>query len=128
MIFLGNLTKISDTKYSVGYTHYKPLDEINGLKKSKEQLEQEGILVDSILEPQQIEGKQAVMYWNPVDKVIFYEYEDIQKSKEVTEKETFTQTLAQLAIENKKKDTMIKQLVQTVNDLTIKVNKLGGTV
>ncbi|HIG0356303.1 TPA: hypothetical protein ACX96U_001599 [Clostridium sporogenes] len=44
------------------------------------------------------------------------------------EKETFTQTLAELTIENKKKDSMIANLAETVANLTIQVNKLKGSV
>lgn len=82
MIFLGNLIKITDTKYSIGLIHYVPFDPQNGLGKTEEKLEQEGILIENIPKSQQIESKQAVMYWNAVDKAVFYEYEDIAKSKE----------------------------------------------
>ena len=82
MIFLGNLTKITDTKCKIGFIHYMPFDSVNGLNKTAEQLEQEGVLVDSIPELQQVEGKSSVMYWNPVDNVIFYEYENIPKTQE----------------------------------------------
>lgn len=96
------------------------------MNKTKEQLEQEGILIEGISEPQQIEGKQSIMYYNPVENIIFYEYEDILKPKENIEKETFTKTLAELTVENKKKDAMISQLAQQVSNLNIKINQLGG--
>ncbi|MEL5897308.1 hypothetical protein AAGC94_04395 [Clostridium sporogenes] len=44
------------------------------------------------------------------------------------EKETFTQTLAELTIENKKKDLMIANLAETVANLTIQVNQMKGRV
>ncbi|KAJ51105.1 hypothetical protein BD780_000227 [Clostridium tetanomorphum] len=126
MIFIKNLNKITDSKYDIGYKHYMPFDSTNGLNKTKEQLEQEGILIEGISEPQQIEGKQSIMYYNPVENIIFYEYEDILKPKENIEKETFTKTLAELTVENKKKDAMISQLAQQVSNLNIKINQLGG--
>lgn len=66
----------------VNYTHYMPFHEKHGLGKSKEELEQEGLLVDSIPEPQQIEGKSAILYCNPTTKELWYEYEDIPKTQE----------------------------------------------
>lgn len=90
MIFLGSLVKITTTKYSIGLVHHVPFDEVNGLHKTKEQLEKEGILVDSIPEPQQIEGKSPIMYINPSTKEVFYEYIDIPKTKEELQEERIT--------------------------------------
>lgn len=84
MVYLKNLTKITDTKYLIGYLHSMPFDTVDGLHKTKEELEQSGILIENIPEPQNTEGKKAIKYYNPVDKKIFYEYEDITKSKEET--------------------------------------------
>ncbi|EKX80555.1 hypothetical protein CFSAN001628_005554 [Clostridium botulinum CFSAN001628] len=63
-----------------------PFDSVYGLHKTKEELEQEGILIENIPEPKYIENKQAIMYWNPADKQIFYEYEDIPNYEENTPK------------------------------------------
>ena len=82
MIYLGNLTKITDTKYSIGLTHYVPFDSVNGMNKTPEELKLEGILVDNIPEPKRIEGKSSAMYINPTNKEIFYEYVDIPKTQE----------------------------------------------
>lgn len=131
MIFLGQLNKITEEKYSIGFIHYMPFDNANGLNKTIEELKQEGILVDSIPEPQQIEGKQAVMYWNPIDKNVFYEYKDIPKSKEENLEEkikTLTENLAKEKINNMKKDALAVNLTKEVANLKIEVMNLkkGG--
>lgn len=82
MKFLGELEKITETKYSVGFIHYMPFDSKHGFGKTQAELEQEGILVASIPEPQQIKGKQAILYCNPSTKELWYEYEDIPITEE----------------------------------------------
>ncbi|MBO0537900.1 hypothetical protein EXQ27_04115 [Clostridium botulinum] len=62
--------------------NFYPFHPVYGLGKAKEELEQKGILIENIPEPKYIENKQAIMYWNPADKQIFYEYEDIPKNKD----------------------------------------------
>lgn len=100
MIFIKDLTKVTDGKYMVGYIHFRPFDSVYGLGKSKEQLEQEGMLVDSIPEPEQIEGKQAILYCNPQTKEFWYEYVDIPKSPEEMQQEqieAIKQAIAELS-------------------------------
>lgn len=91
MIFL----KCDETS-KVNYIHYMPFDGKHGLGKTQEQLEQEGVLVDSIPEPQIIEGKNPIMYYSK-EKGIFYEYEDIPKSKEELQSEEIKNLKQQLA-------------------------------
>jgi hypothetical protein len=81
MIYLNGLIKINDTKFSIGMVHYMPFDEVDGLHKTKEELEVEGILINEIPQPNAVEGKSANMFWNPVDKCVFYEYADIPKTE-----------------------------------------------
>lgn len=131
MIFLGNLNKIESDKYAIGYTHYMPFDSVNGLGKTKEELEQEGILIENIPEPEQIEGKYTIMYWNPIEQKVFYEYKDIPKSKEKNLEEkikTLTENLAQEKINNMKKDALAVNLTKEVANLKIEVMNLkkGG--
>lgn len=124
MIYLGNLIKITDTKYSIGFIHYMPFDAINGLGKTQEQLEQEGILIESVPQSQVIEGKTSIMYVNPVDKLIFYEYEDIPKSKEDLQQELNAKLLkdsASMQIE-------LNSQKQLNADLLLKIAKLGGGI
>ncbi|URN85887.1 hypothetical protein [Acetobacterium wieringae] len=61
--------------------HYKPFDKNYGLGKTEEELGLEGFLVESIPEPEEIEGKIAVMYYTEADGFIF-QYEDIPKTAE----------------------------------------------
>lgn len=86
MIFLGKLTKINTYKMEIGFIHYQPFDSENGLGKTQEQLNQEGILIDEM--PQPIDnGKIPLMYYNPMTKTIFYEYIDKPKTQEDIYKE-----------------------------------------
>ncbi|GCD10604.1 hypothetical protein [Clostridium tagluense] len=82
MIFLGNLTKITDIKYKIGFIHYMPFDVVNGMNKTQEELEKDGILVDDIPEAKQVDNKNPIMYVNPKNKEIFYEYIYISKTQE----------------------------------------------
>lgn len=75
MKFVGDF--IQDEKgLRVGFVHNMPFDEVNGLGKTEEELRQIGALVDEIPEPEQIEGKIAVMYYNPQTNSVYYEYID----------------------------------------------------
>lgn len=79
MIFLSRFEKITDEEYLIGYTNYKPFDSISGLGKTKEELEKEGILVESIPQPEKREGKAGILRFNPIKKELFYIYVDIPK-------------------------------------------------
>lgn len=53
--------------------------------------------------------------------------EQERQQSEIVEKST-AEVLAQLSVENKKKDVLIVQLTQTIADLNIEISKLkGGT-
>lgn len=54
--------------------HYKPFDSQLGLDKTKEQLLQEGILVETIPEPEQIGDKVPILKYNGTS--LYYEYQD----------------------------------------------------
>ncbi|WP_432408570.1 hypothetical protein [Wukongibacter sp. M2B1] len=66
----------------VTFQHNMPFDAKHGLRKTQEQLEQEGILVNSIPEPEQIEGKQAVLYYDETQG-LYYQYEDIKLKEDL---------------------------------------------
>lgn len=87
MIFLGNLETISDTKAKPQFVHFLPFDEANGLGKTQEQLESEGMLVDSIPDPVAQQGKIPVLYVNPQTKEAFYEYIDAPANPPTVEDE-----------------------------------------
>ena len=107
MVFLGQLTKVTDTKCLIGFKHYQPFHEKHGLGKTQEELEQEGILVESIPEPQQIKGKSAVLYCNPATKELWHEYEDIPKTKEQLQAEEITNLKTQLQATQEAVDFLI---------------------
>ena len=86
---------------------YKPFDQKHGLGKTKEQLEQEGLLVDSIPEPEQQEGKIAILYVNPETKELYYQYEDIPKIEEQIAKEELESIKAQLQVTQEAIDFLI---------------------
>lgn len=62
--------------------HNMPFDSVNGLGKTQSELEQMGVLVDNVPEPQIDPGKAAVMFINPDTKEISYDYRDIPKTQE----------------------------------------------
>ena len=75
MKFVGEF--IRDEKgIRVGFVHNLPFDEVHGLGKNEEELRQIGALVDEIPEPEQLENKIAVMYYNPQTNSVYYEYID----------------------------------------------------
>jgi len=77
MKFLGDLKKVEENKYRVGLIHNMPFDPVQGFGKSAEELEQMGVLVDDVPEPQIPEGKQiSGLFVNPATKEVWYEYED----------------------------------------------------
>lgn len=83
MKLLGDLRQVTETKAKVGLVHNMPFDEVNGLHKTQEELEQIGILVDEIPEPQIPTGQQVSgMFVNPETKEVWYEYEDVPLTPE----------------------------------------------
>jgi len=62
--------------------HNRPFDPNpkNGLGKSEEELLQEGILVESLPEPEEIEGKIPILKFNGTE--LYYEYIDIPLTPE----------------------------------------------
>lgn len=66
----------------VNFIHYLPFHEEYGMKKTQEELELEGILVENVPKPVTQEGKNAVMRYNIETKKITYDYEDIPKTEE----------------------------------------------
>lgn len=102
MIFLKH-----DKTGKLNYTHYMPFHEKYGLGKTAEELEQEGVLVESIPQPIEQEGKIAILYCNPETKELWYEYEDIPKTPEEMQAEKIAQLEQQLAITQEAIDFLI---------------------
>jgi hypothetical protein len=79
MVYMTNLIKVTNTKFSVGYIHYLPFDEVHGLGKTVDELQATGLLVEQLPTPEN-NGKQAMLYVNPVTSTFFYEYTELQKT------------------------------------------------
>ncbi|OQB15701.1 MAG: hypothetical protein BWY15_00414 [Firmicutes bacterium ADurb.Bin193] len=83
MIFLSDFTPISETKVRFKSIHYMPFDEIEGLNKTQEELEAEGILVESLPDINAPEGQRICgRFVNPQTKEVWYEYEPLPLTKE----------------------------------------------
>lgn len=54
-----------------------PFDPKYGLGKTRDELLKEGYLISDIPEPTLVVGKEAIMYYNPNNETVYYEYEDI---------------------------------------------------
>lgn len=95
MFYISDLRHTADDKYRVGFIHYQPFDPLNGLNKTKEELEQSGFFIDSLPEPEHIEGKIPVLYADPENKRVYYEYVDkpITIDKRVEDLEQFAADL-----------------------------------
>lgn len=104
MIFLGNLTQITATKYKVGLQHDAPFDPIDGMNMPQSQLETIGILVDAIPDPQPPTGQVVLgTFVDPTTKMVTYEY--------TTPSATPEQQIAELQAQNEqlKKDIQATQ-------------------
>ncbi|MGN7360009.1 hypothetical protein ACTHPF_26890 [Paenibacillus sp. SAF-054] len=77
MIMFG-VHKESEARAEVTGMYFMPLDEENGLGKTKEELEAEGnLFVDEVLQPPgEQSGKRSVLYINPETLEQWYEYVD----------------------------------------------------
>lgn len=135
MIYLGNLTKINEIKNGIGFIHYTPFDEVNGLGKTSEELGASGILVDCIPEPKPPINKQVDgIYVNPQTKEVFYEYTDkpLTQAEEIVNLKSqigsIGQSLSQEKIKNMQKDSTISNLGQELSKAKLDIIKLqGGT-
>lgn len=81
--------------------HHQPFDPVYGLGKTEEELRNEGVLVDSIPEPERLEGKTPVLKYSGTD--LYYEYVDmpvdeitVLKSELENQKQALAETNATL--------------------------------
>lgn len=103
MIYLGALTKRNDdsTEACVGFIHRYPFDAQHGLKKTKEELELTGVLVEELPDPEQ-NGKIATLYVDLATGKTHYEYMDPPASeidRSELEKVKYQQSLLQQALD-----------------------------
>jgi hypothetical protein len=75
-IFISNFIKVSDTKYVARSTHNMPFDEVHGLGKTREELLNEGALVEEPIEEYRPNTKLVTCY-NPTTNECWYEYEEL---------------------------------------------------
>lgn len=95
-------------KNEVSTQHHMPFDSIHGLGKTKEELEEEGgIFVESIPEPENRPGKNAVLKYDSGN--LFYEY--VERPESVEEK------LGSLQDENA--DLMFQNAMQDMSIATL---------
>lgn len=80
MIYVGKMQKVSEETYRVGLVHYMPFDEVNGLGKTKEQLQQEGIFVESLPVKEERPGYEAVLMYDGTS--LYYEYSLRQETQD----------------------------------------------
>ncbi|WP_017728484.1 hypothetical protein [Halalkalibacterium ligniniphilum] len=98
MIYLSNLKLVNGTVFSVGFIHYFPFNEEFGLGKSVEELEGNGVLVESIPESFKQIGKRSVLHVDVNTKDLWYEYIDndpiLDDKVDLLEKENISLKLA----------------------------------
>lgn len=80
----------------VNFIHYKPFDEINGLKKTETELRQEGFLVESLPTVEEVDGKNIVYFYTETGG-FSHEYADIPKTPEQIQAEKLDQLENQTA-------------------------------
>lgn len=62
--------------------HFCPFDKIHGLGKTEEELLKTGALIDTVPEPEDIEGKMYVLKYDKESNTVYPKYEDIPKTEE----------------------------------------------
>lgn len=83
MTYLYSLKKISDTDYIVEGIHNMPLDPVNGLGKTKTELEKEGVFIDTLPAPDAPKkGIDNRLHVNPKTKEVWYEQFEVPLSND----------------------------------------------
>lgn len=100
MKYAGNLTHISGDICQIGLIHNMPFDPSNGLKKTEDELNATGVLVEDIPEPKPPEGKQSLgIFVNKATKEVWWEYEDIPITPEEQQKADIDFLAAMIGVE-----------------------------
>lgn len=82
MAYLFNFTKVTDADLIANCVHHLPFDEVHGLHKTVEELNQTGILVENLEDPNAGEYQSSILHVNPNTKATWYEYVDMPKTPE----------------------------------------------
>lgn len=128
MIYLSDLTLIQGSIYRVDGVHNMPFDETYGLGKTEEELNQTGLLVET-LPVREDNGKNTTLFLNKSTKEMYYEYTDFP----LTEEEKFEQlsnALGDALLENAADKVRIVELEKTQGELLMEVAmlKMGGNL
>lgn len=105
----------------VYYIHHMPFDKIHGLHKTREELEQSGYFVDSIPEPQIVEGKIAVLKYNNGE--LYYEYQDAPSLPSSPE-EQLNLVLGSLLLENAQLKVQVEELKMIQGEMLLEIANL----
>jgi hypothetical protein len=96
----------------VTFIHTKPFDDNEGLGKTKEELEKEGLFVDSLPSPDTTDSsKTPILKVNPIDNTLYYEYVDRPLTPE--------EKLQLLEQENQELKNRIEIMQQALDDLIL---------
>ena len=61
----------------ITFIHRMPFDKVNGLNKSRKELEKDGVFVTDFPSPEYNTNMKAVAKYNPYTNSVYYEYEPI---------------------------------------------------
>lgn len=128
MIYLSDLALIQGSIYRVDGVHNMPFDETYGLGKTEEELNQTGLLVET-LPVREDNGKNATLFVNKSTKEMYYEYADFPP----TEDEKYAQineAVGVALLENAADKVRIVELEKTQGELLMEVAmlKMGGNL
>lgn len=82
MVYLFDFIKVTDENLIVNCVHHLPFDEVHGLHRTVEELNETGILVETLTNPNAGEYQSSILHVNPITKETWYEYIDIPKPPE----------------------------------------------
>jgi hypothetical protein len=101
-----------DSNNTVTYIHTKPFDQNEGLGKTKQELENEGLLVSSIPNPDLTDNtKMPILKVNPTNNTLYYEYVDRPLTPE--------EKLQLIEQENEELKVRIDLMQQALDDLLL---------
>ena len=128
MIYLSDLALIQGSIYRVDGVHNIPFDETYGLGETEEELNQTGLLVES-LPVREDNGKNATLFINRSTKEMHYEYTDAPPTED-EKYEQINEALGVALLENAADKLRIVELEKTQGGLLMEVAmlKMGGNL
>jgi len=118
MIFV-RYKAVLENKAMVEFEHYMPLDPVQGMGMTEEELQEMGLLVDALPVQEPIPGKIATLYCNPSTKEFWYEYADTpptetQLQEQIKTAQNTINALGQELVVEKLKDMEKEAVIQTL--------------